>query len=139
MGSKVVAARVSALAASHEGKQLIAVGCDAVTTRVAICRLAKLQAHLRQHGRPFVLPWCGVFVRGRRAQNGGVVALPTDDLQANWEAIFGKPGRNAGGRLTGQVELIGEGDPLEWASLLALDRFRTLDALFERRARDRRC
>ena len=108
------------------------------TCRVAICRMARLQTHLRQHRRPLVFPWCGGFVSGRRAQNGGVVALPTNDLQANGEAIFGKPGRNAGGRLTGQVELIGEGDPLEWASLLALDRFRTLDALLERGARDGR-
>jgi hypothetical protein len=109
-----------------------------VEFRAAICRITRLQPHLRQHGWPLVLPRrCGL-ISGCCTQYGSVVALPTNNLQADRESILGKSGGNAGGRLTGQVELIGEGDPLERTGFLALDRFRTLDALLERRARDRR-
>ena len=115
---------------------LAALACSAEAPPRRHC-IARLRPHLASMGGHLSPRRCGLVSSGR-AQYGSVVALSTNNLQADRESILGKPGRNAGGRLTGQVELIGEGDPLKRAGLLAFNRFWTLDALLERRARDRR-
>src|ERR1700722_5545243 len=48
--------------------------------RAAICCITRLQPHLSQHGWPLVLPRCCGLISGRRAQYGGVVTLPTNNL-----------------------------------------------------------
>jgi hypothetical protein len=63
--------------------------------------------------------------------------MPTYYLQANRQSVLGETRGNGGRGLSRHVELIGEGDPLEWVGLLAFNRLRALDALLEGCARNR--
>src|SRR5438132_7739309 len=60
--------------------------------------------------RPTISPGASSFKAGRSAQDGLLSEATPHDLQADRQAIVSEANRDAGSRLTGEVERVGE----EW-------------------------
>jgi hypothetical protein len=85
------------------------------------CRALSYRAQLLEDWWPSVLPLGGGYVGGGRAQDERAVQVAADDLESDRQAVVGEAGGDGGCRLAGEVERLGEVQPLERVDLAPVD------------------